>query len=84
MFYGEKYIISCNLYIFRGKKLSKTKLRIHHLLVKGHGQLDNLTLASSNHMGMFYSSADWLVRHQDSSGGWPIVYVQKSSIITLR
>nr|SVE79356.1 EOG090X0272 [Daphnia magna] len=56
----------------RGKKLSKTKLRIHHLLVKGHGQLDNLTLASSNHMGMFYSSADWLVRHQDSSGGWPI------------
>nr|CAG4636821.1 EOG090X0272 [Ceriodaphnia reticulata]SVE72802.1 EOG090X0272 [Ceriodaphnia reticulata] len=56
----------------RGKKLSRTKLRIHHLLVKGYGQLDNLTLASSNHMGMFYSSADWLVRHQDSSGGWPI------------
>nr|SVE76253.1 EOG090X0272 [Daphnia longispina] len=56
----------------RGKKLSRTKLRIHHLLLKGNGQLDNLTLASSNHMDMFYSSADWLVRHQDSSGGWPI------------
>ena len=54
--------------------MSRTKLRIHHLLLKGNGQLDNLTLASSNHMDMFYSSADWLVRHQDSSGGWPIVY----------
>lgn len=58
---------------FRGKKLSRAKLRIHHLLLKGYGKLDNLTVASSNHMEMFYSSADWLVRHQDSSGGWPIV-----------
>nr|CAG4646858.1 EOG090X0272 [Megafenestra aurita]SVE92256.1 EOG090X0272 [Megafenestra aurita] len=56
----------------RGKKLSRAKLRVHHLLLKGYGQLDNLTLSSSNHMSMFYSSADWLVRHQDSSGGWPI------------
>nr|CAG4650783.1 EOG090X0272 [Simocephalus serrulatus]SVE94105.1 EOG090X0272 [Simocephalus serrulatus] len=56
----------------RGKKLSRAKLRIHHLLLKGYGQIDNLTVASSNHMEMFYSSADWLVRHQDSSGGWPI------------
>nr|CAG4649138.1 EOG090X0272 [Scapholeberis mucronata]SVE93483.1 EOG090X0272 [Scapholeberis mucronata] len=56
----------------RGKRSSRNKIRIHHLIVKGHGQLDNLTLASSNHMGMFYSSADWLVRHQDPSGGWPI------------
>lgn len=71
----DRLITSSNLEIFRGKKLLKTKLRIHHLLVKGHGQIDNLTVASSNHMGMFYSSADWLVRHQDSSGGWPIVFI---------
>lgn len=30
-------------------------------------------ISSSSHVDMFYSAADWLVRHQDINGGWPIV-----------
>nr|CAG4643050.1 EOG090X0272 [Ilyocryptus agilis] len=56
----------------RGKKLSRNKLRVVNMTLKGYGQLDNLTMSSSDHVGMFYSSANWLVRHQDAKGGWPI------------
>ena len=42
------------------------------MTLKGYGRVDNVTLSSSNHGGMFYSAVDWLVRHQDSNGGWPI------------
>lgn len=56
----------------RGKKLIRTKLRLLNMTLKGTGRLDNLTVSSSDHPGMFYSSADWLVRHQDPNGGWPI------------
>ena len=57
---------------FRGKKLSRSKFRLVNMTLKGYGILDNLTLSTSDHSGMFYSSADWLVRHQDHKGGWPI------------
>lgn len=29
-------------------------------------------MSTSDHISMFYSAADWLVRHQDANGGWPI------------
>ena len=38
----------------------------------GHGYLDNLTVSNSVHMGQFYQAANWLLRNQDSKGGWPI------------
>jgi len=56
----------------RGKKLTRSKWRLLNMTVKGVGLLDNLTLSTSDHTSMFYSSADWLVRHQDDNGGWPI------------
>lgn len=37
----------------------------------GDGQLDNLTLASSEHITQFYAAADWFINNQDASGGWP-------------
>ena len=47
-------------------------MRLLNLTLRGYGRLDNLTISSSDHSGMFYASADWIVRHQDSNGGWPI------------
>lgn len=35
--------------------------------------VDNITLASSEHMAHFYAAADWFVKNQDpETGGWPI------------
>lgn len=56
----------------RGKKLTRSKWRLANMTLKGSGLLDNLTVSTSDHTSMFYSSADWLVRHQDVKGGWPI------------
>nr|CAG4638290.1 EOG090X0272 [Cyclestheria hislopi] len=56
----------------RGKKLSRSRVRIISMTLKGHGLLDNLTMSTSEHGNMFYSAADWLVNHQDGNGGWPI------------
>lgn len=61
-----------DLNIFRGKKLTRSKWRLANMTLKGSGLLDNLTVSTSDHTSMFYSSADWLVRHQDVKGGWPI------------
>ena len=47
--------------------------RIKDIAVRGQGRLDNLTLARSAHMDHFYAAADWLVKHQDDRGGWPIM-----------
>lgn len=55
--------------IKNGFSLTKiVEFRLH-----GHGWLDNLTLSRSIHMDQFYSAADWLVRHQDNRGGWPVM-----------
>ena len=56
-------------------KHCRTKYAFSHIrdiAVHGHGLLDNLTLSPSAHMDHFYDAARWLVRHQDSNGGWPI------------
>lgn len=66
-------------------KYSKTKRtkskftfsRIRDIAVRGQGRLDNLTLARSAHMDMFYAAADWMVKHQDDRGGWPIMVRRK-------
>lgn len=47
--------------------------RIKDIAVRGQGRLDNLTLARSAHMDQFYAAANWLVKHQDDRGGWPIM-----------
>jgi len=65
-------LLKGHILLGRGKKLSRSKFRLVNMTLKGYGILDNLTLSTSDHSGMFYSSADWLVRHQDHKGGWPI------------
>nr|KAG5710077.1 hypothetical protein BaRGS_030153 [Batillaria attramentaria] len=51
--------------------------RIRDIAVRGQGRLDNLTLARSAHMDHFYAAADWMVKHQDDRGGWPIMVRRK-------
>ncbi|XP_069683353.1 D-glucuronyl C5-epimerase B [Periplaneta americana] len=54
------------------RKLSRSKLKVIGITFRGSGQLDNLTLSTSEHLSQFYDAAVWLVRHQDAStGGWP-------------
>lgn len=65
-------LLKGNVLAGRGKKLIRTRLRLLSLTLKGAGQVDNVRLAGSDHGGMFYSAVDWLVRHQDANGGWPI------------
>lgn len=69
---SQLMITAPNLIFFRGKKLIRSKWRMVNMTLKGSGLFDNLTLSTSDHTSMFYSSADWLVRHQDDNGGWPI------------
>jgi len=47
--------------------------RIIGLELRGSGRIDNVTVASNGHLLQFYYAADWLVRHQDTSGGWKIM-----------
>lgn len=59
------------------KKASKHSLqRIVSINFHGHGYVDNITLSSNAHLAQFYHAADWLVRHQDEHGGWPINVVR--------
>lgn len=51
--------------------------RILEIRVHGHGWLDNLTLTNHVHLDQFFDSANWLVRHQDSRGGWPIMVTRR-------
>lgn len=54
------------------RKLSRSKLKVIGVTFRGSGQLDNLTLSTSEHLSQFYDAALWLVQHQDAStGGWP-------------
>lgn len=73
----------CSIHYHAGLSLKYSKVRrtksryqfsrIRDIAVRGHGRLDNLTLARSAHMDHFFAAADWLAQHQDSHGGWPIV-----------
>lgn len=55
------------------KKQNKaSKIRVHSIIVHGVGFLDDLSLSSTSHMSQFYDAATWLVKNQDSQGGWPI------------
>jgi len=47
--------------------------RILGIELRGSGRIDNVTVASSGHLLQFYYAADWLVRHQDTRGGWKIM-----------
>ncbi|RUS80704.1 hypothetical protein EGW08_011527 [Elysia chlorotica] len=51
--------------------------RILEVRVHGHGWLDNLTLTSDVHLDQFFDSANWLVKHQDDRGGWPIMVTRR-------
>ncbi|XP_041378437.1 D-glucuronyl C5-epimerase B-like [Gigantopelta aegis] len=58
-------------------KLKYNFSKITIITIRGHGWLDNLTLASSAHLDGFYSAADWLVTHQNDRGGWPVMVRRK-------
>ena len=60
------------------KKASKLNLqRIVSVNFHGHGSVDNLTLSNNAHLAQFYHAANWLVKHQDEQGGWPINVIRK-------
>lgn len=54
------------------RKLSRSRLRILAITLRGSGRLDNLTLASTDHMSHFYAAAKWFVKYQNTNGGWSI------------
>ena len=54
-------------------KVSRSKLKIVNVILRGDGYIDNVTLSSSEHISQFYDAAEWFVKNQNrSSGGWPI------------
>ncbi|KAL3861260.1 hypothetical protein ACJMK2_007304 [Sinanodonta woodiana] len=60
------------------KTVKMNNIKILSITIRGRGWVDNITLASANHMDHFYDAANWLVNHQDtSSGGWPIMVARK-------
>jgi len=52
-------------------KYKKTSLKITLLQFSGHGQVTNISLSNEEHLRMFFHGANWFVRNQDKSGGWP-------------
>lgn len=54
-------------------------LRVHSIVFRGYGLVDNLTLTTSAHEAHFFDAAEWLVRHQDDTGGWPIQVTRRLS-----
>lgn len=53
-------------------------MKITHIVLRGYGAIDNLTLSSSEHIKQFYSAAEWFVKHQDiDTGGWAIPVKRK-------
>ncbi|XP_048775453.1 D-glucuronyl C5-epimerase B-like [Ostrea edulis] len=55
----------------------KNAARISAISVRGHGLMDNVTLSAHAHMDLFFDAANYLVRHQDSRGGWPVMVPRK-------
>ncbi|CAG9830726.1 unnamed protein product [Diabrotica balteata] len=59
-------------------KLSRSKMKVIDITLRGSGAIDNLTLSSSEHIQQFYDAAEWFVRHQDvETGGWAIPVKRK-------
>ncbi|KAK8779584.1 hypothetical protein V5799_019071 [Amblyomma americanum] len=54
-------------------------LRVHSIVLRGYGLIDNLTLTTSAHEAHFFDAAEWLVQHQDDTGGWPIHVTRRLS-----
>lgn len=54
------------------KRIPRSKLKITAILLFGFGSIANLTLSTSEHITNFYNAAEWFVKYQDASGGWPI------------
>ncbi|XP_039278701.1 D-glucuronyl C5-epimerase B [Nilaparvata lugens] len=53
------------------RKISRSKFKISAITLTGSGQLDNLTLSTSEHLAHFYAAARWFVSNQDAkTGGW--------------
>ncbi|XP_015916541.1 D-glucuronyl C5-epimerase B [Parasteatoda tepidariorum] len=62
------------------KKIAKPKnLQVRSIIFSGFGRVDNMSLSSTSHMAHFFAAANWLVNHQDKSGGWPIKVTRKLS-----
>nr|XP_022341923.1 D-glucuronyl C5-epimerase-like isoform X2 [Crassostrea virginica]XP_022341924.1 D-glucuronyl C5-epimerase-like isoform X2 [Crassostrea virginica] len=55
----------------------KNSARIVAICVRGHGMMDNVTLSAHAHMDLFFDAANYLVRHQNSLGGWPVMVPRK-------
>ena len=47
-------------------------VKIQQIVLRGEGEIDNLTLQDQAHLRHFYDAADWLVANQDGQGGWPV------------
>ncbi|XP_052715629.1 D-glucuronyl C5-epimerase B-like isoform X1 [Crassostrea angulata] len=60
----------------RGARM-KNSARITAICVRGRGVMDNVTLSAHAHMDLFFDAANYLVRHQNSIGGWPVMVPRK-------
>ncbi|KAK3603498.1 hypothetical protein CHS0354_030340 [Potamilus streckersoni] len=68
------------LYVPHAQKLKvkANKIKILSMTIRGRGRVDNITLASANHMDHFYDAANWFVNYQDTKrGGWPIMVARE-------
>lgn len=56
------------------KKLNKkiTITEVQSIKLGGEGLIDNITLSHSAHVEGFIAAANWLIRNQNSFGGWSI------------
>ncbi|CAL4115809.1 unnamed protein product [Meganyctiphanes norvegica] len=59
------------------KKATRSKIRLVDLFLNGEGSIDNVTVASAEHINHFYDAANWLITHQDDLGGWSIPVPRK-------
>ncbi len=68
-----------NTDLLKGIHILKKKIKgnmLHKVVsvhLRGHGFIDNVTLANNAHLAQFYYAANWLVLNQDQHGGWPIM-----------
>ncbi|XP_059061251.1 D-glucuronyl C5-epimerase B [Achroia grisella] len=55
------------------RKSPRNKFKISSIIVCGSGSLDNVTVASSEHMAQFVAAARWLAAAQrPRTGAWPV------------
>ncbi len=53
------------------RKTKETITMVKSISINGNGRLDNITLSTYDHMTHFMDAANWLLRNQDTNGGWP-------------